>query len=107
MNKTEFFEVVKAAGIDAEAVVNLKMNADGMVEEATIEVENEAFLPPEIAGDGCGSGSFYSRVEYRAEVFEDAPIEPWTADAGYEWNDLLTTAGGEAAYDPSPCFTSL
>ena len=107
MNKTEFLEVVKAAGIDAKAVVDLKMDADGMVEEATIEVENEAFLPPEIAGDGCGSGSFYSRVNYHAEAFEDAPYEPWTAEAGYDWNDMLTTYGDEPACDPAPRFTSL
>ena len=102
MNKTEFFEVVKAAGLDVKAVENLEMDAAGMVEAATIEVKNEAFLPAEIASDGCGSGSFYSRVVYSAES-----AECWGAEAGYDWNDSQTTYGGEAACDPAPRFASL
>lgn len=102
MNKTEFFEVVKAAGLDAKAVANLEMDAGGMIEAATIEVKNEAYLPPEVAGDYCGSGLFYSRVIYAA-----GDADCWVAVAGYEWNDSQTTSGGEAACDPAPRFASL
>lgn len=101
MNKTEFFEVVRAAGLDGE-VVEVDMDAGGMVEAATIEVENEARLPVEIASDGCGAGSFYSRVIYTA-----GDADCWAADSGYSWNDSMTTYGDEPAYDPSRRFASL
>ena len=103
MNKTEFFEVVKAAGLDAtKAVPNLEMDADGMVEAATLEVKNEAWLPTEIASDGCGCGSFYSRVIYTA-----GDADCWAAESGYSWNDSATTIGGEPACDPAPRFATL
>ena len=102
MNKTEFFEVVKAAGLEGKAVENLEMDAAGMVEVATIEVKNKAFLPAEIASDGCGSGLFYSRVIYTA-----GDADCWAAESGYSWNDSMTTAGDEPACDPAPCFATL
>lgn len=102
MNKTEFFEVVKAAGLDARAVENLEMDAEGMVEAATIEVENEAGLPTGIASDGCGSGLFYSRVIYTA-----GDADCWAAESGYSWTDSMTTDGDEPACDPSQRFASL
>lgn len=102
MNKTEFFEVVKAAGIEPGAVENLEIDGDGQVEEATIEIQNEALLPQEIAPEYCGRGWFYSRVCYRL-----GGGEPWTAEAGYIWNDSMTTAGDEPACDPAPSFTTL
>lgn len=102
MNKTEFFEVVKAAGLDAKAVEDLEMDADGMVEAATIKVKNEAWLPTEIASDGCGNGLFYSRVRYLA-----GDEECWISEAGYEWNDSMTTAGDAPACEPAMRFASL
>ena len=101
MNKTEFLNIVKAAGIDTSAIENLY--ADGVVSDATIEIKNDAHLPSQIVQKGCGAGLFYSRVRFAG----DGGDLCWAADAGYEWNDSQTTYGDEPACDPSPCFATL
>ncbi len=106
MGKTEFFEIVKGAGIDEGAVDVDEMifGEDGEVEGAVIKIENDAHLPSQIVQKGCGAGLFYSRVRYRAGT-EDGLC--WEAEAGYEWNDSMTTYGDEPDCDPSPTFATL
>ena len=87
MNKNEFFDAVKAAGIEADAVDSgsILLDEEGEVEFATVYVENSADLPPEVARDGYGSGAFYSEVNYTDGY--------WVARAGYSWSDSMTSYG--------------
>ena len=106
MDKTEFFEIVKGAGIDEGAVDVDEMifGEDGGVEGAVIKIENDAHLPSQIVQKGCGAGLFYSCVRYHAGT-EDGLC--WATEAGYKWNDSTSTYGDEPACDPSPCFATL
>lgn len=102
MNKAEFFEVVKAAGLEPSAITDIEIDASGVVETAAIDVKNDAHLPAALRG-GAASGLFCSHVRY--QECEDGAC--WSGDASYEWNDSLSTYGCVPASDPSPTFTTL